>query len=347
MQHYDTGGVISGLTGAITPESGYTAQLAPTTMSNYAPGIAGASEAASRGFTALQGIQGQQQSLANQLQQQTLGQGPNPAQAALNANTGTNVANTAALMAGQRGASANPGLIARQAAGQGAQIQQNAVGQEATLNAQQQLSAEQLLAQQQSQLVSGTLGGQNANTNLLNANIQGQDAQNVASINNYGMEQKINADTAAANAKAKDAKSQGIVDSIGKSIPVLGQFFAHGGQIPDHLHAVGKIVHPDFIKAKNFRSGGNVAGKAPVQGDSYKNDDVPALLSPGEAVLPRSVTQSADAPNKAKEFMKHLEKGKHADAKGADPKKALGKGKGSVSARLAKLEKLCYGGMAS
>ena len=49
-----------------------------------------------------------------------------------------------------------------------------------------------------------------------------------------------------------------------------------------------------------FAEGGRVPGKANAPGNSYKNDTVPALLSPGEFVLPRSVT--AD-----KEFMGVIE----------------------------------------
>ena len=69
------------------------------------------------------------------------GRGPNPAQAMLNQQTGQNVANQAALMAGQRGAGSNVGLLARQAAQQGAATQQQAVGQGAALQAQQQVNA--------------------------------------------------------------------------------------------------------------------------------------------------------------------------------------------------------------
>lgn len=69
------------------------------------------------------------------------GTGPNPALAQLNQTTGTNVANQAALMAGQRGATSNVGLLARQAAQQGATTQQQAVGQAATTESQQQLNA--------------------------------------------------------------------------------------------------------------------------------------------------------------------------------------------------------------
>src|SRR5277367_507561 len=63
----------------------------------------------------LQALQSQQQ-LLGQLQQGAQGQGPNPALAQLNQTTGQNVANQASLMAGQRGASQNAGLMARQAA---------------------------------------------------------------------------------------------------------------------------------------------------------------------------------------------------------------------------------------
>ncbi len=89
----------------------------------------------------LQGILGAQQGTAGQLQGIANGTGPNPAQAMLNQQTGENVANQAALMAGQRGAGANVGLLARQAAQQGAATQQQAVGQGATLEAQQQMNA--------------------------------------------------------------------------------------------------------------------------------------------------------------------------------------------------------------
>ncbi len=118
--------------------------------------------AGSNGVGNLSSALGQQQALARQ-QQQTAqqyqnianGVGPNPAQAALNQATGQNVANQAALMAGQRGAGANAGLLARQIAQQGAATQQQAVGQGATLQAQQQLNALQGLSAQQ-QAIGGT-----------------------------------------------------------------------------------------------------------------------------------------------------------------------------------------------
>ena len=38
---------------------------------------------------------------------------------------------------------------------------------------------------------------------------------------------------------------------------------------------------------QNFKPGGKVGGKARKSGDSLKNDTVPAMLSPGEVVIPR------------------------------------------------------------
>lgn len=64
----------------------------------------------------------------------------NPAQSQFAQNTQQNVANQAALMAGQRGANQNVGLMARQAAQQGAATQQQAAGQEATQQAQNQIA---------------------------------------------------------------------------------------------------------------------------------------------------------------------------------------------------------------
>ena len=88
----------------------------------------------------LQALQGQnglgnQSQIYGQLQGVANGTGPDPAQAMLNQATGANVSDQAALMAGQRGASANPALMAKLIAEQGAATQQGAAGQGATLQA--------------------------------------------------------------------------------------------------------------------------------------------------------------------------------------------------------------------
>lgn len=160
--------------------------------------------------TALQ----QQQQLAQQ-QQQTAGMyqnlasgvGPNPAQAQFAQNTAQNVAQTGALMAGQRGASQNVGLIARQAGMQGAQQQQTAAGQAATLQAQQQLQGLQGLSAQQAAIgqtnqnaaqiaanqINNQVGQTNANTNAAQAQY-GNVMNAIGAVNNakVGMQSNVN-----------------------------------------------------------------------------------------------------------------------------------------------------------
>ena len=53
-----------------------------------------------------------------------------------------------------------------------------------------------------------------------------------------------------------------------------------------------------------FQSGGKVPGQAPYPGmDTLENDVVDAKLTPGEIVLPLSVTQAPDAPARAAQFV--------------------------------------------
>lgn len=118
----------------------------------------------------LQAVQAQnglqnQSNTFNQLQGVANGTGPNPAQAQLAQATGANTANQAALMAGQRGSGANAGLIARQASMQGAQNQQNSIGQAATLQANQSLGALNQMSGLATNQANQQAGATNAYTN--------------------------------------------------------------------------------------------------------------------------------------------------------------------------------------
>ncbi len=62
---------------------------------------------------------------------------------------------------------------------------------------------------------------------------------------------------------------------------------AGGGEIPEYP------PRPN-MPAINFREGGPVPGQAQVPGDSGQNDTVPARLSPGEFVVPRSAMARPD-----------------------------------------------------
>ncbi len=181
----------------------------------------------------------QQQALAQQLQAQTMGQGPNPAQAALAQATGANTANQAALMAGQRGAGANAGLIARQAAQQGGANQQQAAGQAATMQAQQQLAAQQQLMQQQ-QAMSG-LAGQQVGQQQQQGNAYTQNALGATTgFLNAATGLQSNANNANASIAGGNAKNQagllgGLLGGAGSALAL-----AHGGQVPGY--AIGGDV---------------------------------------------------------------------------------------------------------
>lgn len=449
VQHFDMGGDISQGFDTFTSrlgrpgQSGYQAGQPNIDQQNFGPQIA-----------QTQGQQAQvyqeQQNLASQLLANSNGYGPNPAQTQLAQTTGQNTANQAALMNSSRGASANPALMARQAAMVGANNQQTAVGQAATLGAQQQIAARQALQQQQAQmsnqalqgqsiaqgaqaaqntaLTQGSLGTQNINASTANTNAQqssgliGGIIGGISSMFAKGGEVKRMADGGIAQFSAPQVDEDGpgglpykslvpqksggggsgLIKSLmlmNKGGPVkmagggvapmgLAQFSAPpvmdispyglgyrhsasqkktskddklypvppdtplsptsttgtplGGDVapptsdtvtlpPDQggldkpmyptnpmpnpsdayksLYDSGVNQNAPYQEFSYAAQGGDVPGKATVKGNSPKNDTVPALLSAGEIVLPRSVTQGGNVEKKAIEFLKHL-KGK-------------------------------------
>lgn len=155
----------------------------------------------------------QQQGLAQQYQNIALGQGPNPAQAMLNQQTGQNVANQAALMAGQRGAGANVGLIARQAAQQGANTQQQAVGQGATMQANQSLNALQGLGAQQQAIGNTQQNVANIAQSQIGLTQAQQNALAAQAANQVGMQQAgtVAAQQAASNLTAQQQAQQAAI----------------------------------------------------------------------------------------------------------------------------------------
>lgn len=92
-----------------------------------------------------------------------------------------------------------------------------------------------------------------------------------------------------------------------------------------------------------MKAGGKVGGKANVAGDSKENDTVPALLSPGEEVIPRS---AAGDPKLEKEFLEHLHKSKEKKGSKAGYANVV-QAQQHLHARLSDLEKMCYGGQAA
>lgn len=189
---------------------------------------------------------GNQSQVFNQLQGVANGTGPNPAQAQLNQTTGQNVAAQNALMAGQRGSSQNVGLIARQAAQQGASTQQQAIGQGATLAANQELNAINS---------SGTIAGNQANQQAtavsgLNSAAQGEQAnvlnsiaaQNTATV---GSQNSVNS----ANSALEQQNATGSMQLAGNLTGGLGSAIglANGGMVPKY--AFGGVTAPSTTPA--------------------------------------------------------------------------------------------------
>lgn len=346
LQHFGLGGLVHSILGGGGGSAPANYKPPPIVKQDFLPQI-----------KTLQGEQGnvygQQQSLANTLLNQSQGQGPNPAQAALNQNTGNNIAAQAALMASQRGASANPGQIARMAAQQGAATQQNAVGQGATLQAQQELAAQQALQQQQAAMANQALQGENIQQT-------GQAAQNNAINAGVNGANQLNAQANAANASASSGLLGGLLSAGGAALagPLGGMLTGGlkslfspaaspigGSNVSDYTSIMskadgGEIPRTSF--SRHLLNGGKVDGDAKVDGDNLKNDTVPTMLSPGEVVLPRSVTQSPDAVERAAKFVEHLQEEKKGGGKGygkvLDAKKTL-------KDRIEHLEKMMCGGM--
>lgn len=311
--------------------SGFTAASAPIVAPTTAGQATDAYGNAQSGLTQQQllinqlnaqnGI-GNQNSVYNQLQGVTNGTGPNPAQAMLNQSTGQNVANQAALMAGQRGAGANVGLLARQAAETGANTQQNAVGQAATLQANQSLNAlgqQSGIANNQASNQIGAVGNYNTAAQGEQGQLLGSiNAQNNANVANTGNMNNANQSMASTNANNTKGAIGGVANALGSA---AGLFY-EGGTIPSHFKEMHKIYHG---KEMMMKSGGTIPGKSAVKGNSPKNDTVPVMASPGEVMLPKSVMESKDPASAASKFVAALLKKEGKTNHESDFREALGR----------------------
>lgn len=210
-----------------------------------------AQQALLQALQAQQGLQNQS-TVYGQLQDVAAGRGPNPAQAMLSQATGANVANQAALMAGQRGASSNAGLIARQAAMQGSGIQQQAANQAAVMQANQSLNALNASGQIANTQAANQIGQTNANTAAQQAQQQAllgaQAAYNQAQL---GSQQSVNA----ANAGLAQTGMQGqreVIGGIGNAIGA-GMGLIGGNATPAAAAQGGIVMAADGLDASAFQ----------------------------------------------------------------------------------------------
>ncbi len=329
IQHFDSGGTVlgaptggpsgtTGLAGAVGNVLGTSNSFQANPGTNTAQ-LQGAYDSATGAVNNANNLAGtlapgvnqgaaSQAGLTQQLRDQSMGIGPNPAQSRLNENTGQNIAQQAALAASTRGAGSNPGLTALTAGNVGSNIQQNSVGQAATLQAQQQLAA-----QAQLQNLAGTQVGQGINS----VGMQNQANQGEQSILQGANDSanKINAQVSQGNQDQSGDLLGGIGSALGgiggflvggpagaaAGSSIGGSLFAEGGQVPEHLIHMASIYHPHHLQKKapaqsaptnvgeKLKAGGKVPGKPKVNHNAYKNDIVSAKLSPGEVVIPLDV----------------------------------------------------------
>lgn len=304
-------GFIAGLLGG---GNNFKAQTADTAQTDYNSALKKAMDAGALNpvdFSSSNQVAGQQGQLANMLFNQAQGNGPSVAQNMLNQATNQNVAQAASTLASQKGI--NPGLAARLILQNQANQGQQAAGQAAGLRAQEQLGAlGQLggaLEAQRQQNIGQSLGQVQSGLSQVQGLGGLQNQQNAINVQNQMEAQRLNQSTAEENAKRGANTATGLLGTLGSAL---------------------------------LSEGGIVPGRAPIEKDSPVNDTVPAMLSPGEIVVPKSAAKSSE---KAKEFIDALKK-RHKVEAGEEPNfgKVLAAQHG-LNHRLSMLEKFCYGGM--
>lgn len=312
----------------------------------------------------------QQQSFLDSLKAQAMGQGgPSAAQGQYQAATDANIRNAMALGQSQRGMGSQAAL--RGIGNQQAQIQQQSALESSILRAREQQQAQGLYSQalggfRGQDLSSGqlnqnyVLGQQQMDNQMKGAVLNAggaaletamsnkQPAQPPAQAPVYhmarggeiwptgvGMDELMLAKLAASPSiqpteiqplqmgEKKKSQRQGLMGLAGT---LLGTYFggpaggAAGNELGDRIGG-------------NLANGGTVGGQAAYSGDSGRNDTVPAMLSPGEIVLPRTVSQDEDAPERAKAFVAALKK-----------QKGGKQDSGALLERIARLESYAFGG---
>jgi hypothetical protein len=208
-------------TGVSGPNDSVSSGQLATAQQGVTSGMAGQNSL----LTALQGQNGLAAQTQNygQLQGVINGTGPNPAQAQLAQATGANTANQAALMAGQRGSSANVGLMARQAAQQGAANQQQSAGQAATMQAQQSLAGINQAGGMANTMAANQVGQTNANE-------QAAQSQQSALLGANAQQNQINQQLISGTSAQQAAIGGGGMSGAGSAMSSMA---AEGGEVSD------------------------------------------------------------------------------------------------------------------
>ena len=175
-------------------------------------------------------------------------------------------------------------------------VANNMSGQMSNLQNAQNVNAANTTAGQGQVYYNAGLPQQNFNNELSKANAvngvysqQAGAAQNAANSGNQMLGTALGAAGTIIGGVYGGPAGAAIGSQAGKAVTgnnnnaSAGVNAAHGGVV---CYADGGVAHDHGICMK---MGGHVGGEAKVAGDSETNDTVPALLSPGELVIPRSV----------------------------------------------------------
>jgi hypothetical protein len=263
----------------------------------------------------------EQADLARALRAQAEGKAPSLAAMQYAQALNQSQAAAASQLASSRGlspAQAQQMLMTRQAA-----AQQQAAGQSAMMRLQEQQMAQAAL---------GNLLGQRRQQELLGGQLA---AGLYGTAGGLGMSEAQMRQQAAmavqqqANLEAQ-RNAQLVGSLVGAAGTLGGAYFTGGASAA--MPAATPAAAASFAgtsnmtglspEAQSILQGGRarggaieVPGKAKYKGDTRANDTVPALLSPGEIVLPRTVAQSDDAPDKAKKFVEAIKTKKKPSAR--------------------------------
>lgn len=233
---------MSFVSNALGISNGYSAASAAGSNGQitYDPNLVANAQAANTNYG---NVNTAQTNLANQLQAQANGQGPNLAALQLQQATNQNNQQAAGAMASQRGM--NPALAQRIISQNQASNNQNAAGQSGVLRAQQQLAAESGLG--------NVLGqqGTEANANAA-ANYSALGNQNNAVTGAVNSANQTNAQIAQNNSNQSAGIAGGIMNSI-------GSMFSEGGEVdrPEkHLERLLMSIG-DKVKPVKLSGGGS------------------------------------------------------------------------------------------
>jgi len=267
-------------------------------------------------FGALAGSRGvgaEQAALAEALRAQAEGRGLSLAQLQYRQALEGAQAAAASQLASARGLS--PAQAQRLMLQQQAGMRAQAAGQSAQLRLQEQQAAQaalgNLLGQRRQQdLLGGQLAaglyGQAGSLGMQRALEQARLDQ-MATAGAMGLEQYEQQRAT----QAAGAAAGGVAAGTGAYMSAQGR----QGQTPAATPAAAAAAPAAPVRARGGAAPREIPGKAKYKGDTRSNDTVPALLSPGEIVLPRTVAQSEDAPDKAKKFVQAIKKQKRPSPK--------------------------------